>query len=393
MRINRNNYEAFFLDYWEGNLGVQAREDLSLFLEMNPDLQPEFYDFEEVKNFCLVPDKSTCFEAKNQMKKEIFKACGPVNHENYETFVIAWLEGDLSAADTEDLTNFFSLNPSAKNVIEHYRMTYLVPPENIIFKDKNLLKRKTIFLRKQTIKQWSWAAAAILIFGVAIFYVILSDQSFIGTLPLTQNSQPVINKLETEIKSNVNIPEPDVISSAESNIKNDAIISPDQSKKINLTEFEKIVESKQMVVNSDRKQNDVHPLMAIASSETLLLDNTQRLNMENRDEFSMIFNDLLLRDMLKNDAENSITRKSVIGRVIANLGNKIFNGNNPDEAGSSLVLQIANRGKETLSGFSSILPVYRTFENEGKKETYLAFSESLSIYKSKTTQDDKPEKK
>lgn len=403
MQINRNNYEAFFLDYWEGNLGIQAREDLSLFLEMNPDLQREFYEYDEVKDFCLVPDKSACFDAKNHLKKEIFKACGSVNHENYETFIIASLEGDLSKAEAKDFNGFISLNPSIKKVIEQYRTTYLNPPENIIFKDKDLLKRKTVFLSQRAITQWSWAAAAILIFGVAIFYVILSDQSTIVTNQISQNSQPVINKLGHEIKSNYKLPEPEINNLSGSIDNNYSDIKPDQngddrlvktnnSQKTNHPDIVKSVESKLEVVKSDRLQNDVHPLIAIASSENLFLNNKQKIIIEYREEFSMIFNDLLLRDVLKNDTENPITRKSAMGRVFANLGNKIINRNNPDEVNNSLVSQIATRGKETLSGFSSFLPVYRTVENEGKKETYLAFSESFSIYKSKTTDDYKPEK-
>ena len=35
--INRNNYEAFFLDYHEGNLSDGLKKELLLFLDNNPD--------------------------------------------------------------------------------------------------------------------------------------------------------------------------------------------------------------------------------------------------------------------------------------------------------------------------------------------------------------------
>ncbi len=48
MSINRNNYEAFFLDYFEGRLPEEGKEELMRFLELNPDLKKEFEGFEPV---------------------------------------------------------------------------------------------------------------------------------------------------------------------------------------------------------------------------------------------------------------------------------------------------------------------------------------------------------
>ena len=39
--INRNNYEAFLLDYVEQNLTAELVAELMLFLEQNPDLKAE----------------------------------------------------------------------------------------------------------------------------------------------------------------------------------------------------------------------------------------------------------------------------------------------------------------------------------------------------------------
>ena len=45
MNIDKNNYEAFFLDYHEGNLSPQEVADLYLFLSQYPELKKEFEDF------------------------------------------------------------------------------------------------------------------------------------------------------------------------------------------------------------------------------------------------------------------------------------------------------------------------------------------------------------
>lgn len=46
MMINRNNYEAFFLDYIEGRLNEEQRAEVQLFLLANPDLAAEIEDLD-----------------------------------------------------------------------------------------------------------------------------------------------------------------------------------------------------------------------------------------------------------------------------------------------------------------------------------------------------------
>lgn len=49
MNINSHNYEAFFLDYHEGNLSPQQVADLLLFLEQHPGLKQDFDSFENIR--------------------------------------------------------------------------------------------------------------------------------------------------------------------------------------------------------------------------------------------------------------------------------------------------------------------------------------------------------
>ena len=61
MNINKNNYEAFFLDYHEGNLSPQQVADLLLFIEQHPELEEEFESFE---NFSIADNNTFNFENK-----------------------------------------------------------------------------------------------------------------------------------------------------------------------------------------------------------------------------------------------------------------------------------------------------------------------------------------
>ena len=59
MKITRDNYQAYILDYFEGTLSVQEKESLLAFLNAHPDCRKEFEEFEnmtedERKNNCKV---------------------------------------------------------------------------------------------------------------------------------------------------------------------------------------------------------------------------------------------------------------------------------------------------------------------------------------------------
>ena len=48
MSINRNTYEVYLIDYFEGNLDALQVSELLLFLEQNPDLKTECENLELV---------------------------------------------------------------------------------------------------------------------------------------------------------------------------------------------------------------------------------------------------------------------------------------------------------------------------------------------------------
>ena len=68
MKINRDNYEAYFLDYHEGQLSPEMEKEVLAFVEINPDLMDVFNEFEAVT---LVADQDIVFENKNQIKNPI----------------------------------------------------------------------------------------------------------------------------------------------------------------------------------------------------------------------------------------------------------------------------------------------------------------------------------
>jgi len=66
MKINRDNYEAYFLDYYEGQLSPDMIEEVMLFVKQNPELKNIFDEFEAIS---LVADQDIVFDNKSSLKK------------------------------------------------------------------------------------------------------------------------------------------------------------------------------------------------------------------------------------------------------------------------------------------------------------------------------------
>ena len=66
--INQSNYEAFALDYLEGNLSNDMRQAMDAFLKDNPLIKEELVMLQDV--ITLVPDDSIIFENKSGLMRE-----------------------------------------------------------------------------------------------------------------------------------------------------------------------------------------------------------------------------------------------------------------------------------------------------------------------------------
>jgi len=131
MNINKHNYEAFFLDYHEGNLTPQEVAELLLFVEQHPGLKEEFESFE---NFTLEDYSSYSFENKEGLKKEITES-------NREDYFIRAVDGTLTNTENGLLDRFLKQHPQYAIEFELFRKTKLSPDLNIVFENKAQLKR------------------------------------------------------------------------------------------------------------------------------------------------------------------------------------------------------------------------------------------------------------
>jgi hypothetical protein len=141
MNINISNYEAYFLDYHEGNLSPQQVADLFLFLSQHPELKKEFEDFEHI---VLEDFSAPIFENKDRLKKNI-------TAENREEYFIRAVEGTLDTAELALLTTFLTTHPEFVTEFNLFKKTKLQADASVVFENKMLLKQGDIVNEEQLI--------------------------------------------------------------------------------------------------------------------------------------------------------------------------------------------------------------------------------------------------
>lgn len=161
MRIDRNNYEVFFLDYFEGNLTADRVEELMTFLDGEADLKAEFDKFEMVS---LTPNEPVVFENKGSLKR------GAITIANHDWYFAAYVENDLSREEVAALEEFVAANPQMQRELNLMLQARLKPEPEVVFAGKDNLKRsKVVPLYVQLLR---YGAAAAVIFLVATLFFI-----------------------------------------------------------------------------------------------------------------------------------------------------------------------------------------------------------------------------
>ncbi|MCZ4408766.1 hypothetical protein O3Q51_08105 [Cryomorphaceae bacterium 1068] len=282
-KITRHNYEAFFLDYLEGNLSEELNTELQAFLSQNPDLASELEEFENVSlepesdpanwNELKVPsfddltkneslreqlyfrcaegnaneyDKKLLAEllAKDQFKDEYalwqkLKLAStaesvdreglyqlplslPITSANYEDFLVARTEGILSREENQALENYASGVETGEKDLALADQLKLEAPKGIFYPFKDELKKK----EKKGLVLFYRAAAIILLVGLSASLVFLLNQP--------ESADPRYAQREV-VQST-----PDTLKAAESQeeFKEDSIPDDIEAEKYQLEEWE-----------------------------------------------------------------------------------------------------------------------------------------------------------
>lgn len=184
-KINKHNYELFFLDFAEGNLSKSQIKDLNKFLSNNPDLRIQYKSF---KNVTLKP-KQIKYEKKEKLIKQTQSKLFDITH--FEYLLIAELEKDNSVEEEKELEKLINKKTEQALQLSLYKKTKLKANESIVYPLKNQLKRRVIPIY---FKISSYAAALI----IAMF-LIVNQFSFYNINQTNAASLTIVEKNNTNI--------------------------------------------------------------------------------------------------------------------------------------------------------------------------------------------------
>ena len=136
--INIENYEAFYLDYLEGNLDEGQTSALLLFLEQHPELKIE----EELPAFGQ--EEGALLDPAFLAGLKMFDVTETINESNYEQFMIASLEQQLPATKQVELNDFMGRREQMQAEMAFYRQTKLEADLTLVYPHKAHLKRGTV---------------------------------------------------------------------------------------------------------------------------------------------------------------------------------------------------------------------------------------------------------
>lgn len=391
MNISRKNFETYFLDYWENSLDENQRQELAGFLKENPDLQDEFLDFRESLSVRLNADEVFEFHNKQALRKPDIISTKNVNGQNFEEKIIAYLEGDLSSDEIVEFEEFIAKNLHIIREVNLYKKTFIKAGPEIVYNNKEGLKRNTIPLYVRRFYIYGSVVAAIFLLAMVLFYPFDSidfkgEVNIISKIsPIPAKPLPVVQPGNKDLLSDNSQPETKVTYANTQNL-----IAENKMQQSTTVNNEGSENTESVNENSGHERTSPEILSQLEPQKEVLLSATAFMETQpitQRTEVSGVFDDMILRDALRAE-DNDKQDKGAFGRVIANLGKQIFGG--ADEANNSLIAQVTELGKEKISEFKEDAPRFETIEQDGTKKTFFTVNENLSIRIRKADKSGKP---
>ncbi len=211
--ITRTNCEQFFIANAEGILSSNQKEKLNLFLLQYPELKKEYELFLQ----CKLSAEKIYFEGKESLKKEL------ITKENREEYFVRSVENDLNLSEQNALNIFLAKNPEYKKEFEIFSKT-IFPVEVISFEGKSSLKkmeRKPVFVSIFSQRATYYAAAAVILLLVGLFFIFKNDGTEKQILADKTNpaNKIIVNVKKENVETPVKENEPNI--APEKKIQND----------------------------------------------------------------------------------------------------------------------------------------------------------------------------
>src|SRR5262245_22598510 len=117
IKIDRHNYEEFFILYWDNELIAVQKQAVEDFVNQNTDLREEFEIFGETR---YTPDPGNQFKEKDFLLNDSF-----INITNYEEQLLNYIDDEVTAEEEKEVEKFVGQNPAAQKELALLQKTKL----------------------------------------------------------------------------------------------------------------------------------------------------------------------------------------------------------------------------------------------------------------------------
>ncbi len=170
MKLNRYNYEEFFILYLDNELDGETRREVDDFVQANPDLKAELDVLAQSR---LIPDTEITFVDKGSLLRFDNSS---ISLSNYEEKLISYIDNELNEGERNEVERFAAAHPAVQKELNLLRQTKL-QPEAIVFPNRESLYRKEEKARIISFRWMRIAAAAVLLLAVGTTAIILLNNN------------------------------------------------------------------------------------------------------------------------------------------------------------------------------------------------------------------------
>jgi len=186
--INLNNYEAFVVDYYDGKLNGEEAHELKTLMLMHPELNVHLEE-----ELVLLQNETINYDGKQKLKTNFS-----------DDLVIGFLEGKLNKEENSIVEDLLLNNTLFKKELNLYKHTIAKPDINVVFKNKELLKRKGKTIVLSTTFYMRIAAAVIIIAGIWTLTdkLLTNDDAITPEIVKVENKRVVKPQYNSTIQEN-----------------------------------------------------------------------------------------------------------------------------------------------------------------------------------------------
>lgn len=255
-RIDIHNYEAYLLDFSEGNLEGELQMELELFLIQHPELD---IDLSEV-SFVELNKAEICFPKKNNLKKSESDLIS-------ETQFISYIENQIPLNERLIIEKSCASNSSLANELSLYQQTISRADPSITYLDKSVLKRRpAVIWFDFSVSQYAAAACVLFLIGLFVLWPKSDTTNFNSKLAEHRKITPSENENKTSTKKN----------QGGSERKTESITiaqNSNKQKKINTTNNASISKESLIKDTIRLKPDKLQPIEEIKKDEVLIATN------------------------------------------------------------------------------------------------------------------------